>query len=82
MPPAGKNLPQAAYQARALGCETCPRLFVDHPISDQTSAQLHAKADAAIAGIILALTSDAATSGETLAKTSDCASAPSVACAT
>lgn len=50
--------PQAQYQAKALGLEDAPRVFVQHPISDQTPAQLHAKADAVFEKVAEALTSN------------------------
>ena len=36
---------QAEHQATSLGLDACRRLFVQHPISDATSAELVAKAD-------------------------------------
>mmetsp|Transcript_27359 Transcript_27359/g.76405 ORF Transcript_27359/g.76405 Transcript_27359/m.76405 type:complete len:96 (+) Transcript_27359:710-997(+) len=36
---------QAEYQARCLGLENAARVFVRHPISDQTIAELQKKAD-------------------------------------
>lgn len=38
--------PQARYQAGRLGYSNLAFLFVPHPISDQTPAELYAKADA------------------------------------
>ena len=35
---------QSAVQAASLGCEAAFRVFVQHPISDQTPAQMAAKA--------------------------------------
>ena len=46
---------KAQYQAKALGLEDAPRVFVQHPISDQTPAQLHAKADAVFEKVRLCL---------------------------
>ena len=37
------------------GDECCARVFVPHPISDQTDAQLHAKARGAVDEIVAAL---------------------------
>lgn len=48
--------PQAQYQAKSLGLEKAARVFIQHPISDQTDAQLHSKADAAYAAVTEALT--------------------------
>lgn len=50
--------PQAQYQAASLGYGDAARVFVDHPISDQTTSQLHAKADKVYAATIRALTSN------------------------
>jgi len=36
---------QASYQAKSLGCEDAVSLFVAHPISDATPAEMDAKAD-------------------------------------
>ena len=36
---------QAEYQALSLGLEACRRLFVQHPISDATPAEIVIKAD-------------------------------------
>lgn len=43
---------QAEYQARTLGCEDTPRVFVKHPISDQTQEQLYEKADAVYDAVV------------------------------
>eukprot|EP00051_Salpingoeca_urceolata_P032120 m.14357 g.14357 ORF g.14357 m.14357 type:complete len:95 (+) comp4786_c0_seq1:1606-1890(+) len=48
--------PQAAYQAQKLGLQATVRLFVKHPISDQTPAQMHAKADVVYGDVVDALT--------------------------
>jgi len=75
--------PQAQYQAKALGLEEAARVFVAHPISDQTVAQLHAKAEAAFEQVAEALTSNDlktpevnfdATSEKLLAQDAQCSS--------
>lgn len=50
--------PQAQYQASCLGLEKAHKLFVKHPISDQTKQQLFAKADAVYQYVVRALTSN------------------------
>lgn len=50
---------QATYQAEKLGLAKIARAFVAHPISDQTKAQMVAKADAVLSDVVSALTSDA-----------------------
>eukprot|EP00038_Savillea_parva_P025104 m.46244 g.46244 ORF g.46244 m.46244 type:complete len:96 (-) comp6735_c1_seq1:106-393(-) len=47
---------QAAFQAEKLGFEAAARLFIQHPISDQTDEQLKTKAESVIDGIVSALT--------------------------
>lgn len=37
--------PQAQYQAKSLGLENAARVFVQHPISDQSTKSIHQKAD-------------------------------------
>lgn len=49
-------LPQATYQAESLGAAGVRRVGVAHPISDQTAAQLRAKADACLPSVLRALT--------------------------
>lgn len=49
---------QAEYQAQKLGLAQVPRAFVQHPISDQTEAQLVAKADAVFEQVVEVLTKD------------------------
>lgn len=44
--------PQAQYQAKSLGLETAARVFVKHPISDQTTSAIHQKADDVYAAVI------------------------------
>jgi len=56
--------PQAQFQAKALGLENAARVFVPHPISDQTASQLHAKADAVFEQVVEALTSNDLTTPE------------------
>lgn len=41
-----------------LGAVNMDRVFIQHPISDQTTEQLHAKADAAIPEIVSGLLSN------------------------
>ena len=47
---------QAEYQASILNAYNTPRAFVKHPISDQTAAQMHAKADAVFRDCMDAIT--------------------------
>jgi len=47
---------QAVYQAGQLGMSNAVRLFVPHPISDCTRAQLEEKADAVIDRAIYSIT--------------------------
>lgn len=47
---------QAEYQARCLGCADAARVFVPHPIIDQTPEELRAKAHAVFPALITALT--------------------------
>jgi len=49
---------QAQYQAQSLGYDDAARVFVKHPVSDQTEAQLYSKADQVFADTIIALTSN------------------------
>eukprot|EP00041_Stephanoeca_diplocostata_P004006 m.40149 g.40149 ORF g.40149 m.40149 type:complete len:94 (-) comp14782_c0_seq6:2553-2834(-) len=49
---------QAPFQARQLGLATAPCVYVQHPISDQTEAQLRAKAVAVFDAVVTALTSN------------------------
>jgi len=49
---------QAVYQARQLGMSHAVRIFVSHPISDQSVKQLEAKADAVLHRVCFALTHD------------------------
>eukprot|EP00656_Telonema_subtile_P006052 TRINITY_DN1277_c0_g1_i2.p2 TRINITY_DN1277_c0_g1~~TRINITY_DN1277_c0_g1_i2.p2 ORF type:complete len:108 (+),score=47.87 TRINITY_DN1277_c0_g1_i2:78-401(+) len=63
---------QAEYQAGQLGAENIDRVFVQHPISDQTTEQLHAKADAAMVQIVEGLLSNT-----TISKISTMAPPPS-----
>jgi len=44
--------PQARYQAKALNAPLCPRIFVPHPISDNTPEQVYLKAEEAFQGIL------------------------------
>jgi len=37
--------PQAQYQAKSLGLEGAARIFIQHPIQDQTTEELCQKAD-------------------------------------
>mgnify|MGYP004017326963 CR=1 FL=1 len=48
--------PQARYQARIIGAECVPHLFVPHPISDQSAAQLVVKADGVFEEAFAAIT--------------------------
>lgn len=59
-------LQQAHYQAGGLGLSQVAGLLnpVAHPISDQTVAQLHAKADACFDSVLGALLVGASTSEE------------------
>lgn len=50
--------PQAEYQALSLGIEACRRLFVQHPISDATPAEIAAKADRVYDQVVSCLTTD------------------------
>jgi len=47
--------PQANYQAKILDADSVARVFVPHPISDQTDQQLHSKADQVFDQVIQAL---------------------------
>lgn len=49
-------MPQAAYQAKNLGLMDAQVTFVQHPISDNTQAQVEAKAEAALESIVEQLT--------------------------
>jgi len=49
---------QALYQSRQLGMSQLIKVFVAHPISDQTVKQLHEKADHAFPSAVEALTSN------------------------
>jgi len=51
---------QAEYQAVQLGAAEMDRVFLEHPISDQTVAQLYAKSDGALDLVLAGLTSDTA----------------------
>jgi len=46
---------QAQYQAQTLNATHVPQVFVQHPISDQTTAQLYAKADAVVDQVVACL---------------------------
>ena len=46
---------QAQYQGESLAVAGCRRVFLCHPFSDQTDAQLENKADAAFRDIVDAL---------------------------
>ena len=46
---------QARYQARILKADRVPQLFVQHPVSDQTVAQMHEKADSVVDQVVAAL---------------------------
>jgi len=48
--------PQAQYQAKSLGLQNAARVFIKHPISDQTREQLRGKAEKAYAEVVAALT--------------------------
>lgn len=50
--------PQAQYQATSLGLEGAVKLFVAHPISDQTLEQMIKKADSVYEDVVRALSSD------------------------
>lgn len=47
---------QARYQAKILDAVNVPQVFVDHPISDQSTSQLYAKAEAIFEEIVTCLT--------------------------
>ena len=47
---------QARYQAEILEASIVPQVFVPHPISDQTSQQMHAKADLSFDEVFNAIT--------------------------
>jgi len=49
--------PQAKYQAKSLGMADIAKVFVKHPISDQSTAQLNSKADAVFEDIVRFLNS-------------------------
>ena len=49
---------QASYQARGLGLARAVKLFVRHPISDQSASALRAKADAVFADVVRGLTEE------------------------
>lgn len=51
---------QAEYQAGCLGLTGIPRVFVQHPISDQTDEQLYGKADAVFLEVVNCLLEDPA----------------------
>lgn len=51
---------QAEYQAHKLGLAQVPRAFVQHPISDQTQAQLIVKADSIFDEVVDGLTKNVA----------------------
>lgn len=44
--------PQAQYQAKSLGLESAARVFVKHPISDQTTSAIYQKADSVYAAVV------------------------------
>lgn len=46
----------AETQARALGMNEAPRVFVAHPIQDATDDEMRAKADDVVDAVIAALT--------------------------
>ena len=50
--------PQAQFQASNLGLQDQARVYVSHPISDQTPAALHAKADKVFDKVRIALESN------------------------
>jgi len=52
--------PQAQYQAKSLGLQNAARVFIKHPISDQTQEQLRQKAERAYTQVVAALTTEAA----------------------
>lgn len=47
--------PQAAYQAKSLGCEDAVSLFVKHPISDATPEEMISKADSVYENMVKGL---------------------------
>lgn len=47
---------QARYQADILDAASVPQVFVAHPISDQTTQQMHLKADRAFEELYAAIT--------------------------
>ena len=47
---------QARYQAKILKASLVPQVFVPHPISDQTRAQMYAKADVSFERVFRAIT--------------------------
>jgi hypothetical protein len=49
-------IPQARYQAKILDASTVPQVFVPHPISDQTTEQMHQKADVSFEEVYNAIT--------------------------
>lgn len=67
--------PQARFQAQQLGAANTDRVFVQHPISDQTPAQLQAKAAAAFSSVCNSWTSATPIDplAETMEKPKDCA---------
>lgn len=50
--------PQAQYQAKSLGLQQAARVFVKHPISDQTTEAIHQKADDVYSIVLERLLSD------------------------
>lgn len=49
-------IPQARYQAQILDAINVPQVFVPHPISDQTKAQMYEKANASFDQVYDAIT--------------------------
>jgi len=49
--------PQSQFQAAELGLSNAARVFVPHPISDQSVASIHEKADAVFTAVVERLVS-------------------------
>ena len=47
---------QSKYQAKILNASFVPQVFVNHPISDQSVAQMHSKASACFSEVFAGLT--------------------------
>lgn len=56
---------QAEYMAHKSGLTEVPRVFVEHPISDQSSEQLRVKAEAVCEDVVDALENDGFMSRQT-----------------